>query len=237
MPKTMIQNFYDWKPPPSDCLKLNVDGAVFGEIHRAGVRLVLRDGKCEIIMTAMLQEKIELATMLDSLVNEIRKLQMLYDDYQQPPYLNSASTLQLCVGHHCLIFHIQHARIIPLALRRFLSYPKNTFFSVFDHKDPRKLLDSEYHLSVSNLVDVRDEVKFLGWSGDLTVEQLADCLLGFKEVNIPHEIGISTNWDDVSLTKEQVQYASVDAFLSFSMGMALSARGWRHWAKGYKGHK
>ncbi|KAG2666952.1 hypothetical protein I3760_15G089800 [Carya illinoinensis] len=125
--------------------------------------------------------------------------------FVQPPYLNSASTLQLCVGHHCLIFHIQHARIIPLALRRFLSYPKNTFFSVFDHKDPRKLLDSEYHLSVSNLVDVRDEVKFLGWSGDLTVEQLADCLLGFKDVNIPQEIGISTNWDDVSLTKEQVR--------------------------------
>lgn len=48
-------------------------------------------------------------------------------------------------------------------------------------------------------------MKFLGWSGDLTVEQLADCLLGFKDVNIPQEIGISTNWDDVSLTKEQVR--------------------------------
>ncbi|XP_040996084.1 uncharacterized protein LOC121242258 [Juglans microcarpa x Juglans regia] len=153
---------------------------------------------------------------------------------QRRPYLNSAATLQLCVGHHCLVFHMQHAPIVPLALRRFLSYHKNTFIGVFDHKEPRSLLDSEHHLSVSNLVDVRDEVKLLGWSGDLSVEQLADRLLGFKDVNIPQEIGISTNWDDVSLTEEQVQYASVYAFLSFSMGMALSARRRRHWAKGYQ---
>lgn len=62
------------------------------------------------------------------------------------------------------------------------------------------------------------------------MEQLADRLLDFKDMHMLPEIGNST-WDDVTLTEEQVQYATINAFLYFFMGMALNARHRRHWAK------
>lgn len=46
-----------------------------------GIQKLIVEFDC-LMVVQVLQEKIELATMLDSLVNEIRKLQMLYDDYQ-----------------------------------------------------------------------------------------------------------------------------------------------------------
>lgn len=146
---------------------------------------------------------------------------------QRPPYLNSDATLQLSVGHHCLVFHIQHARTIPPSFWRFLYEHKNTFFDVFDHNEPSNLLDFEHQLLVWNLIDVRDEVKLLGWTLSGAVGRSS---FGFQEMHMLPEIGNST-WDDVTLTEEQVQYATINAFLYFFMGMALNARHRRHWAK------
>ncbi|XP_040989052.1 uncharacterized protein LOC121236684 [Juglans microcarpa x Juglans regia] len=52
VPQSMVRAFYEWKPPPSNWLKLNVDGAVFDEINKAGVGLVLRDGKGNVMLAA-----------------------------------------------------------------------------------------------------------------------------------------------------------------------------------------
>lgn len=56
----------------------------------------------------------------------------------------------------------------------------------------------------------------------MSLEQLANSLFGFKGVKKSMMIEKS-NWDDVSLTEEQVKYASVDAFLSFRIGMHFKA--------------
>ncbi|KAF5459099.1 hypothetical protein F2P56_023083, partial [Juglans regia] len=50
--KPKVRAYYEWKPPPIDWLKLSVDGAVFGEINRAGVGFVLRDGKGDVLLAA-----------------------------------------------------------------------------------------------------------------------------------------------------------------------------------------
>ncbi|KAF5472300.1 hypothetical protein F2P56_009031 [Juglans regia] len=52
MPKGKAREYYDWKPLPTCWLKLNVDGAVFGELHKAGVGVVLRDEAGKVILAA-----------------------------------------------------------------------------------------------------------------------------------------------------------------------------------------
>lgn len=38
-----------WKPPPTDCYKINVDGAMFKEIGQCGIRVVVRNDRGEIM--------------------------------------------------------------------------------------------------------------------------------------------------------------------------------------------
>ncbi|KAF5459270.1 hypothetical protein F2P56_023231, partial [Juglans regia] len=52
LPKWKAREYYDWKPPPTGWLKLNVDGAIFSELHKAGVGVVLRDDAGKVILSA-----------------------------------------------------------------------------------------------------------------------------------------------------------------------------------------
>ncbi|XP_040995155.1 uncharacterized protein LOC121241441 [Juglans microcarpa x Juglans regia] len=52
LPMRKAREYFDWKPPPSGWLKLNVDGAVFGDLHKAGVGVVLREYVDMVIMAA-----------------------------------------------------------------------------------------------------------------------------------------------------------------------------------------
>jgi hypothetical protein len=139
---------------------------------------------------------------------------------------DAAETLQLGIGHMCLVFQIHHAPRVPLALRRFLSDSDHTFVGVWNYRDQDMLRRSQHRLLVPSLVDIRDVVADKkGWSRQLSMETLADDLLGFEDVKKPTFIGRS-EWDDYPLRDEQVQYASVDAFLSFKMGKALHVWNW-----------
>ncbi|XP_040991155.1 uncharacterized protein LOC121238368 [Juglans microcarpa x Juglans regia] len=111
---------------------------------------------------------------------------------QWNPYSASAATLQLCIGHRCLVFQLFHAPRVPRFLRLFLSNTDNTFVGVWNHRDKDMLLDSKHELSVSNLVDVRDVVAATkGWSRSLSMEELTGRILGFKDVEKPERIGRS----------------------------------------------
>ncbi|GLT67961.1 hypothetical protein SLA2020_402320 [Shorea laevis] len=136
---------------------------------------------------------------------------------------NPIATLQLCIGNRCLIFQLIHAPFIPVSLVGFLGDAGLTFVGVGIGGDAEKLLE-DYGLQVANAVDLR----FLA-AEELGVRELRNAglkglvmeVLG-KEVQKPRRITMS-RWDNAWLTHAQVQYACLDAFLSFEIGRCLNA--------------
>nr|KYP40858.1 Werner syndrome ATP-dependent helicase isogeny [Cajanus cajan] len=136
---------------------------------------------------------------------------------------NPVATLQLCVGRRCLVFQILHAPFIPHSLVSFLGNSNNTFVGVGIEGDVQKLLE-DCSLQVANFLELRS----------LAVEKFAEPVLkgaGLKtlglrvlglEVDKPKKITRS-RWDNLWLTAEQVEYAAVDAFVSFEIGLRLSS--------------
>jgi len=136
---------------------------------------------------------------------------------------NPGATLQLCVGKRCLIFQLLYAPAIPQTLIDFLGNPNYTFVGVGIAEDVEKLI-GDHDLVVPNAVDLRflaadayglPELRNAGLKG------LSRRLLG-KEVEKPRRITMS-RWDNEWLTADQVQYACLDAFLSFEIGRSLNA--------------
>ncbi|KAI5316940.1 PREDICTED: Werner [Prunus dulcis] len=135
---------------------------------------------------------------------------------------NPVATLQLCVGPDCLIYQLLHTEHIPQALHAFLANRSYTFVGVGIGSDVEKLL-LDYGLHVANAVDLAvfaahrfdsTELRNAGLKG------LARQMLG-KEVQKPNRITMS-RWDNQWLTCDQVQYACVDAFLSFEIARHLN---------------
>ncbi|XVE65492.1 hypothetical protein DITRI_Ditri08aG0004200 [Diplodiscus trichospermus] len=137
-----------------------------------------------------------------------------------------AATLQLCVGRQCLIFQLFHANNVPLSLRRFLADPRNTLVGVWNHSDEAMLLRSKHRISVSRVVEARIvAAERSGLPKQLSMQKLAEIFLGADEVKKPKRIGVSA-WDAYWLSLEQVQYACVDAFVSFELGKAFKVWNW-----------
>ncbi|KAI3680339.1 hypothetical protein L2E82_50442 [Cichorium intybus] len=134
---------------------------------------------------------------------------------------NPVATLQLCVGCNCLIFQILHSPIIPWSLCNFLRNPYYTFAGVGIDEDVKKLQE-DYYLLVARAVDVRAlaamkyRVKELKNAG---LKELTRRVFR-KEMSKPKAVTMSC-WDDQKLTPTQVQYACIDAFLSFEIGRIL----------------
>ncbi|XP_058077036.1 3'-5' exonuclease-like [Magnolia sinica] len=129
--------------------------------------------------------------------------------------------LQLCVGRRCLIFQLIYADCIPQSLRNFLLDQNFRFVGVGIEEDVEKLLE-DYELSVANPVDLRlmaaeklDAIE-LRRAG---LKNLASATLGLEVVK-PKRVTMS-RWDSSWLSFEQVQYACVDAHLSFEIGKYL----------------
>ncbi|PIA61005.1 hypothetical protein AQUCO_00300494v1 [Aquilegia coerulea] len=135
-----------------------------------------------------------------------------------------ASTLQLCVGHRCLIFQLTYSDSVPKLLRRFLDDPNNTFVGIWNHSDKRRLLDSDHELTLSSTPkDLRYFVADRFNEPDLrgaSMETLVSRFFGYNGVK--KDLAIATsNWNAYWLTDEQVLYAGVDAFVSFQMGKVM----------------
>ncbi|CAI9756236.1 unnamed protein product [Fraxinus pennsylvanica] len=52
-----LKSFYAWKAPPTDFLKLNVDGATFHHLHKARICAVLRDQAGKVLMATSKGER------------------------------------------------------------------------------------------------------------------------------------------------------------------------------------
>ncbi|KAG0541346.1 hypothetical protein BDA96_02G008300 [Sorghum bicolor] len=129
------------------------------------------------------------------------------------------ATLQLCVGHRCLVFHLARADAVPEALRRFLADPRVTFVGSGAAHDGRMLWD-HYGLDVARGMELRAAAGM----GNASVEQMADRFLGYPGICKPREVAMSV-WHAPRLSLDQVQYASVDAYLAFRLGVVLLCPG------------
>ncbi|KAF7825586.1 Werner Syndrome-like exonuclease [Senna tora] len=134
---------------------------------------------------------------------------------------NPVATLQLCVGPRCLVFQIIHSPNIPQSLLDFLGNRSHTFLGVGIEEDVEKLLE-DYGVGVANFVDLRNLAADKLGEKDLKnagIKNLAMRVLG-KEIVKPKSVCVS-RWDNLWLTSEQVQYACIDAFISFEVGRIL----------------
>ncbi|XP_047326839.1 Werner Syndrome-like exonuclease [Impatiens glandulifera] len=150
-------------------------------------------------------------------------------DIEWRPMLTSVeyypvATLQICVGHRCLIFQILHSASIPESLVEFLYNPSYTFVGVGIKRDIEKIED-DYGFGIGGeIVDLAqlaadrlgdEQLRSAG------LKTLTNRVLGWELVK-PREITLS-RWDNEVLDEFQVQYACIDAFLSFEIGRVLNA--------------
>ncbi|XP_042521149.1 Werner Syndrome-like exonuclease [Macadamia integrifolia] len=137
------------------------------------------------------------------------------------------SFLQLCVECTRLIFQLLYADLIPTSLIEFLNNPSLRFVGVGIEGDVEKLLE-DHELNVLNTLDLsslaatRLSMPELRSSG---LKELTREVLG-KEIGKPRKVTMS-RWDAEWLTYDQVQYACLDAFLSFEIGKSLIIQGSR----------
>ncbi|KAL2501985.1 Werner Syndrome-like exonuclease [Forsythia ovata] len=176
-------------------------------------------------------------SMVSQWVSEIQSLNPLHNrlivglDVEWRPNFNRnienpVATLQLCVDRRCLIYQLIHSPSVPPPLIDFLSNQNYTFVGIGIKADLEKL-EEDYGFGYSaNAVDLRQlaadtyQMRELKNTG---LKSLARFVLG-KEVEKPNRVTMS-RWDYRWLTPVQVQYACVDAFVSFEIGRVLNAAG------------
>ncbi|KAJ1689809.1 hypothetical protein LUZ63_013964 [Rhynchospora breviuscula] len=127
------------------------------------------------------------------------------------------ATIQICIGRRVLIFQIRQSRDIPPALSRLFSDSRITFVGYNIRSDCR-LLKSYHDLVVSS----RAELRSVSGMGNASMERMVETFLGFSGVIKPSWIG-NSDWDALMLSVDQVQYAALDAYLSFELGLKLVA--------------
>ncbi|XP_006646166.1 Werner Syndrome-like exonuclease [Oryza brachyantha] len=135
------------------------------------------------------------------------------------------AVLQLCIGRRCLVFQIYRASGCPRELVYLLSDPDVRFFGVGVDGDVTRLA-MDYNLTVTNAVDLRHAAaEALGRPelASVGLKALALTVMGAR-VEKPKHVTMS-NWALRALTKEQVAYACIDAYVSYEIGRLLLLSG------------
>ncbi|KAG8054983.1 hypothetical protein GUJ93_ZPchr0001g29263 [Zizania palustris] len=139
------------------------------------------------------------------------------------------AVLQLCVGYRCLVFQIIHADYIPFELMYFLADPDICFVGVGIDGDIKRL-DEDCNLKIANSKDLRSVAADVLCRPELQHAGLKRLTLEVMGVNIdkPKHITMS-KWFTKPLSREQVRYACIDAYVSFEIGRRLlSGESTRH---------
>ncbi|GLT91154.1 hypothetical protein SLE2022_090560 [Rubroshorea leprosula] len=138
---------------------------------------------------------------------------------------NPAATLQLCARETCLIVQLLYVTEIPVSLFDFMADPCYTFVGVGVGGDGKKL-QKDYGLGVRNVVDLRT-LGAMRW-GRKDFERMGLKALAWEVLKWgmekPMNVTLSP-WDNDSLTYAQIQYACIDAFVSFELGRVFNACG------------
>nr|CAB3455468.1 unnamed protein product [Digitaria exilis] len=132
-------------------------------------------------------------------------------------------TLQLCVGNRCLVFQIARAGgagAPPQILRRFLADGRVTF-AIYRVESDRRKLRAHHGMEVESAM----ELQGAGGLGNASMKTMAEKLLGIRSGVEKPEAVMTSRWDGPTLSREQVRYAAVDAYISCRLGVQL-----RRWA-------
>ncbi|EYU43504.1 hypothetical protein MIMGU_mgv1a026622mg [Erythranthe guttata] len=120
--------------------------------------------------------------------------------------------LQLSIGNRCLIFQLLHADFIPVSLHAFLADPCHTFCGV-GIKDDIADLNDLARLATINSQSGNGVYKYMG------LKKMAYAVLG-KKMEKPLNVTLS-KWDAVELDRDQIEYAAIDAVVSYQLGYTL----------------
>lgn len=127
-------------------------------------------------------------------------------------------TLQLCVGSRCLVFQVAQGNAFPAALRRFLADGGVAAFVGYGIRSDCRKLAAHHGLHVA----CTRELRAVTGMGSSSMARMAEELLGLAGIKKPAAVGRS-RWDAPKLSKKQVKYACVDAFLSHRLGVHVGA--------------
>ncbi|WCJ22350.1 Polynucleotidyl transferase ribonuclease H-like superfamily protein [Euphorbia peplus] len=135
---------------------------------------------------------------------------------------NITATLQLCVGTKCLIIQLFYMEYIPQSLHNFMRNRSNIFVGVEVDRDVAKLR-GDYELDCAHTADVRD-LAISYWPNLFSnprpgLKEIAFRVLGLSMVKPPEVC--RSDWQKRELTAAQVEYATIDAYASFSLGYRL----------------
>ncbi|MCL7046056.1 hypothetical protein MKW94_011610 [Papaver nudicaule] len=162
--------------------------------------------------------------------NVVVGLDVEYNRMRKQGKQNSVAVLQLCVGRCCLIFHISCCDAIPPSLDDFLGNEKFIFVGVGIESDAYNLV-VDYELKVARTEELGSMAAYKLTN---TFEDCRDSHFhkaGLKQLakdvlnqELPKERRIQwSDWEDF-LSDEQVEYACLDAFVSFKLGVHLMNR-------------
>ncbi|CAN6222147.1 unnamed protein product [Urochloa humidicola] len=130
-------------------------------------------------------------------------------------------TLQLCVGNRCLVFQLARAGgAVPQILRRFLADDRVTF-AAYNVESDRRKLRAHHGLEVESALELRGAAAGMG---NASMAAMADWLLGIRDGVDKSALVSTSKWDGANLSREQVRYATVDAYISCRLGVHLRRR-------------
>ncbi|KAH0740006.1 hypothetical protein KY290_033049 [Solanum tuberosum] len=145
----------------------------------------------------------------------------------KPEENHPVALLQLCVGRRCLLFQLLHRDGLPAFLAKFLGDPNVKFVGVGVKGDAEKLL-RDHNLFVANTVDLNLlALSIYGEQvyGKMGLKRMAKEVLG-KVMEKPKNVTLS-KWDAEELVYEQIEYAAIDAFMSFEIAKNLFNLVWK----------
>ncbi|KAL9416915.1 hypothetical protein AB3S75_039990 [Citrus x aurantiifolia] len=129
--------------------------------------------------------------------------------------------IQLCVGQRCLVFQLCHKDRMPQSLVDFLENDKFTFVGKGIENDANKLYQ-DYGLNVARTMDVADMAAAKYDDEELKRFGLKRLVLKFLHVEMEKSKRITlSKWDVNKLSKQQIRYAAIDAFVSFKLAIEL----------------
>jgi ribonuclease D len=137
---------------------------------------------------------------------------------------SKVAILQLCAGTRCLILQLFYVDRIPTAVRALLADPDVRLVGIGVGEDTAKLA-ADYGLACAAPVDLEgrcnDHLGRYGGGRRLGLKGFAREVLGLV-MEKPRHVTMS-NWEKHDLDEAQIQYACIDAYVSYKLGERVLA--------------